>query len=246
MRRTRTTGRTLPIPIPLPFSLLPRALALALLLSLLLLAPAAPPAAATTPPTPPTPAADVCTGRFGDDARLGPEVLPTGDLHPLGKLLDGWHRTGALEPSAFLQRYWDGPPETGRWKYPPHDGFAEVNGVPDRTDDALPPGSMLDRFGPDSGTFLAPAGDPYPARSLPPQSLRTRPGGAACDYHVYEVLRTLPVRRGPAAPWFEQPGGGTQFKLDAALLDPGPRQRLNGKWLLDHGYLAARTGTPAP
>ncbi|MFJ7205850.1 TNT domain-containing protein [Streptomyces sp. NPDC098789] len=233
MRRTRTPGRTLP----------------SLLLSLLLLALASPPATAATPPPAPTPppaTADVCTGRFGDDARLGPEVLPAVGLHPLGELLAGWHRTGALEPSAFLQRYWDGPPENGRWKYPPHDGFAELNGVPDRTDDALPPGSVLDRFGPDSGSFLAPAGDPYPARSLPPQSLRTRTGGAACDYHVYEVLRTLPVRRGPAAPWFEQPGGGTQFKLDAALLDPGPGQRLNVRWLLDHGYLAARAGTPAP
>ncbi|MFD7029278.1 TNT domain-containing protein [Streptomyces sp. NPDC059917] len=228
MSRTRTPGRTLP----------------SLLLSLLLLALATPPATAATPS--PAPAADVCTGRYGDDARLGPEVLPTRDGHPVGRLLDGWRRTGALEPAAFLRQYWEGPPETGRWKYPPHDGFAELNGVPDRTDDALPPGSLLDRFGPDSGSFLAPAGDPYPARSLPPQSLRTRPGGAACDYHVYEVLRTLPVRRGPAAPWFEQPGGGTQFKLDAALLDPGPAQRLNVKWLLDHGYLAARTATPAP
>ncbi|MFG2395353.1 TNT domain-containing protein [Streptomyces lavendulae] len=193
--------------------------------------------AMTDPSAPPA----LCTGRFDDDARLGPEALPSVGQHPLGGLLDGWLRTGGLEPSEFLRRYWDGPPDAGRWKYPPHDGFAEVNGTADQTAVELPAGSMLDRFGRDSGTFLTSAGTPYATRSLPPQSLRTSDDGAVCGYHLYEVTRPFPVRSGPTAPWFGQPGGGLQIKLDAELLDPGPRQRLNVRWLLDHGYLASRT-----
>ncbi|NEE55984.1 TNT domain-containing protein, partial [Streptomyces sp. SID8455] len=37
----------------------------------------------------------------------------------------------------------------------------------------------------------------------------------------------------------EQPGGGRQIKLDAVFLNPGEGERLNVKWLLDHGYLTS-------
>ena len=61
----------------------------------------------------------------------------------------------------------------------------------------------LDRYGPDSGNFLSPAGTPYWQRSLPPD---TNPN----DYHVYEVIKPLPVQSGQIAAWFGQPGGGVQ------------------------------------
>lgn len=61
----------------------------------------------------------------------------------------------------------------------------------------------LDRYGPDSGNFLSPAGTPYGQRSLPPD---TNPN----DYHVYEVIKPLPVQSGQIAAWFGQPGGGVQ------------------------------------
>ena len=43
------------------------------------------------------------------------------------------------------------------------------------------------------------------------------------------------VWEGPIAPWFEQPGGGLQQKLDRALV-PGDGA-LNVAWLLSNGYL---------
>ncbi|WP_019546431.1 TNT domain-containing protein [Streptomyces sulphureus] len=179
----------------------------------------------------------LCTGRFLGDARLGPERLPAAWQRPVGPLLDGYDRTGGLAPADFLRKYWEGPADGGGWKYPPNDGFAEVNGEVDRHRVALRPGALLDRFGSEFGGFLAPAGDPYAKRALPPQSLNTRDDNRPCDYRVYRVVRSFAVWQGGIAPWFEQPGGGQQIKLDAALLDPGEGERLNVKWLLEHGYL---------
>ncbi|MFF4172860.1 TNT domain-containing protein [Streptomyces sp. NPDC001744] len=179
-----------------------------------------------------------CTGEFQDDGRLGPRYLPKKNQKPVGPLLDGYHRTGKLSPAAFLKKYWEGPADTGGWKYPPNDGFGEVNGEVDKSPDLLTPGERLDRFGSEYGGYLAPAGDAYAERALPPQNLNTRDAAVPCDYRVYEVRRAFVVWEGSVAPWFEQPGGGRQIKLDPVFLDPGEGQRLNVKWLLDHGYLA--------
>ncbi|MFE0701300.1 TNT domain-containing protein [Streptomyces sp. NPDC058872] len=191
-------------------------------------APAERPAAA--PPAP-------CTGEFKGDARLGPEFLPNKRQEPVGPLLVRYHRTGHLSPDAFLKKYWEGPSDGGGWKYPPNDGFAEVNGRVDKEPELLLAGERLDRFGSEYGSYLAPAGDAYARRALPPQNLNTRDPGFPCDYHLYEVTKGFVVWEGSIAPWFEQPGGGRQIKLDPVFLDPGEGQRLNVKWLLDHGYL---------
>lgn len=66
-----------------------------------------------------------------------------------------WRRTGGLTPSAFPKKYWQGPADTGSWKYPPDDGFARVNGTvdkhPEKLDAGLAPrplrGSCLGRRG---------------------------------------------------------------------------------------------------
>ncbi|MFH9425142.1 TNT domain-containing protein [Streptomyces sp. NPDC017529] len=178
-----------------------------------------------------------CTGEFQGDARLGPKWLPGKRQAPVGPLLKDYKRTGKLSPSAFLKKYWEGPADTGGWKYPPNDGFGEVNGTVDKEPTKLRPGQRLDRFGSEFGGYLAPAGDPYAERSLPPQNLNTREAAAPCDYHVYKVAKPFWVWQGSIAPWFEQPGGGQQIKLDPVFLDPGQGQRLNVKWLLDHGFL---------
>ncbi|MFH9614124.1 TNT domain-containing protein [Streptomyces pratensis] len=180
---------------------------------------------------------DPCTGEFLGDARLGPQWLPSAKLAPVGPLLKGYKRTGSLSPSAFLNKYWEGPADTGSWKYPPDDGFAEVNGEIDKEPAKLRTGQRLDRFGSEYGAYLAPAGDAYKERALPPQNLNTREPAAPCDYRVYKVAKPFWVWQGSIAPWFEQPGGGQQIKLDAVFLDPGAGQRLNVKWLLDHAYL---------
>ena len=62
----------------------------------------------------------------------------------------------------------------------------------------------LDRYGSEKGQFLSPAGTPYGQRSLPPD---TNPN----DYHVYEVIKALPVVSGQTAAWFGQPGGGVRY-----------------------------------
>lgn len=74
---------------------------------------------------------------------------------------------------------------------------------------------------------------------LPPQNLNTRDAAAPCDYHVYKLTKPFWVGEGSIAPWFERPGGGRQIKLDPVFLNPSEGQRLNVKWLLEHGYLAA-------
>ncbi|MEU8520028.1 TNT domain-containing protein [Streptomyces sp. NBC_01216] len=200
-------------------------------------APTPAPAANTTHTVRAAGAHEPCTGEFRGDPRLGPKHLPAKWQPPVGPLVRRYHRTGTLSPAAFLEKYWEGPAGTGGWKYPPNDGFAEVNGVPDKAPGLLAEGERLDRFGSEYGSYLAPAGDPYPRRALPPQNLNTRDAAFPCDYHLYEVTRSFTVWEGSIAPWFEQPGGGRQIKLDPLFLDPGEGQRLNVKWLLDHGYL---------
>ncbi|MDI3421525.1 TNT domain-containing protein [Streptomyces luteolus] len=180
----------------------------------------------------------VCTGEYHGDARLGPERLPKRWHAPVGPLLKNWDRTGGLSDDAYLKKYWEGPADGGGWKYPPNDGFAEKNGEIDKEPTKLREGQRLDRFGSEYGAYLAPAGDPYEERALPPQNLNTRDASAPCDYRVYKVSKPFWVWQGSIAPWFEQPGGGQQMKLDAVFLDPGEGQRLNVKWLLEHGYLA--------
>ncbi|MFD7973611.1 TNT domain-containing protein [Streptomyces clavifer] len=198
------------------------------------------PAASAAPHQGPASAAvrhDPCTGEYLDDARLGPKWLPKPAQAPVGPLLKGYKRTGDLSPSAFLTKYWEGPAGTGSWKYPPNDGFAEVNGEIDKEPAKLRPGQRLDRFGSEYGSYLAPAGDAYTERALPPQNLNTRDAAVPCDYRVYKVAKPFWVWQGGIAPWFEQRGGGQQIKLDAVFLDPGAGERLNVKWLLDHAYL---------
>ncbi|MFL3869484.1 TNT domain-containing protein [Streptomyces griseobrunneus] len=178
-----------------------------------------------------------CTGEYRGDARLGPKWLPNNRLAPVGPLLKGYQRTGDLSPQAFLKKYWEGPADTGSWKYPPNDGFAEVNGEIDKEPAKLRTGQRLDRFGSEYGGYLAPAGDAYAERALPPQNLSTREAATPCDYRVYKVAKPFWVWQGSIAPWFEQPGGGQQIKLDPVFLNPGAGERLNVKWLLDNGYL---------
>ncbi|MET8883708.1 TNT domain-containing protein [Streptomyces rubiginosohelvolus] len=200
----------------------------------------APTASAAPGPERPAPAAErheQCTGEFRGDARLGPKWLPNKRLAPVGPLLNGYQRTGDLTPKDFLKKYWEGPADTGSWKYPPNDGFAEVNGEIDKEPVKLRTGQRLDRFGSEYGGYLAPAGDAYAERALPPQNLNTRDADTPCDYRVYKVAKPFWVWQGSIAPWFEQPGGGQQIKLDAVFLDPGAGQRLNVKWLLDNAYL---------
>jgi hypothetical protein len=86
------------------------------------------------------------------------------------------------------------------------DGFH--NGVFEET--LLKPGTIIDRYGLDTGNFFSPDGTPFEARALPKSSKAPQP-------KRYRVLKPLPVKQGKATPWFDQPGMGTQFKTDMTV-----------------------------
>jgi hypothetical protein len=86
----------------------------------------------------------------------------------------------------------------GTWIHPERNGFEGST-----TFQSIPVGTRLDRYGTENGNYLSPAGTPYEQRSLPPD---TNPN----DYHVYEVIKAIPVESGQIAAWFGQPGGGVQ------------------------------------
>ena len=94
-------------------------------------------------------------------------------------------------------------PINGRMMWPKNDGF---QGNPEYA--MLPKGTMLDRYGDDTGQFVAPQGTPFDQRALPPSYVNK-------PLNVYEVTQPLPVLQGTTAPsfWFNSGGGGTQYML---------------------------------
>ena|GEM_PF-2315155 len=105
----------------------------------------------------------------------------------------------------------------GTLRWPTNDGFEGL-----ATLRQLKPGEIVDRFGsPEQGQFMSPIGTSFEARALPPTSIdRT--------YYQYKVLKPLPVQEGKVASWFDQPGGGTQYKVD---------DDFDIQQLIDDGYL---------
>lgn len=115
----------------------------------------------------------------------------------------------------------------------------------------LPAGLLIDRFGSEYGSFLAPADSPYAQRALPPSNLDTPTSAPTYpyNYHVYrvrppirallssspklqhlvifnptdllylnQVLKPFTVLSGPIAPWFGQPGQGTQYYSSSNIM----------------------------
>ncbi|MER5564058.1 TNT domain-containing protein [Streptomyces sp. NPDC002506] len=191
-------------------------------------------AAATSATTLAAPVA-ACSTPYQNDWRLGPDPLPT-ELPLLATMVKGYERTGTGSPSpeVFLKE-WTTP--DGGWKMPPNDGFDGIRNAVE-----LQQNEKWDRFGSPDGSYLAPTGTPYAERSLHPKSLKTYPKDAVCNYHTYVVIKPFRVFKGPAAPWFGQPGGGQQIKLDHRA---DPRYPEGGKagvaWLLDHGFVRETT-----
>ncbi|KAG8410967.1 hypothetical protein J3459_016789 [Metarhizium acridum] len=151
------------------------------------------------------------------DNRLGPKELQNKEIltnNVLGPMLTKYNPFPGSCPGVFL----------GIWgtdnglRYPQKNGFQlDSNGEPIIKNITLAPGTVIDRFGTDRGYFVAPYGTPYEQRSLPPMNLATNPkysDGTPYNFHVYEVIKDLPVRAGPIAPWFGQPGNGTQYVLN--------------------------------
>jgi len=99
-------------------------------------------------------------------------------------------------------------------EYPPAQGFVSVDTV------VLADDTRIDRYGKLWGKFVAPTGTPFGERSLPASS-KSR------IYYRLEVIKDIPgVLKGPAIPWFAQPGMGTQYLMPKGLYD-----------LIDEGYV---------
>ena len=90
--------------------------------------------------------------------------------------------------------------------YPGNQGFA---GATDKT--FLMPGQTIDRYG-GSGVsrFFSPQGTPDWARSLPP-------GTTGQPLRTFQVMKPFEVDSGEVAPWFNQPGGGLQYRTPVNL-----------------------------
>ena len=90
--------------------------------------------------------------------------------------------------------------------YPENAGFA---GATERT--FLMPGQTIDRYG-GSGVsrFFSPQGTADWRRSLPP-------GTTGQPLRTFEVVKPFEVESGTIAPWFNQPGGGLQYRSPVQL-----------------------------
>jgi hypothetical protein len=107
-------------------------------------------------------------------------------------------------------------PDGSRW-YPKKDGFFEP--VPNRR--TLSEGFTFDRYGnPEDGYYASPVGTPYEARSLFPGS------GPKHTYRVKEGITIDDVLEGHALPWFQQPGGGIQFKFNLSIAEMISRELI--------------------
>jgi hypothetical protein len=95
----------------------------------------------------------------------------------------------------------------------------------------LPAGTVVGRFGYPGGAYLAPDGTPFAELSLPS-------GSALKPYYQYVVdnPNALPpgyhVEQSQVAPWFHQPGGGTQYRI---IAPDGKDASVDA--LLESGYL---------
>jgi filamentous hemagglutinin len=114
----------------------------------------------------------------------------------------------------------------GRPLYPPNNGAVPGTIL----QETLPVGTELDRYGGtgDDSSFLAPAGTPIAERALLP-STNTE------IINSYVVLKPLPVQASETAPWFGEPGGGTQYQTTVGSTG------MTIKQLVDAGYLGEVT-----
>lgn len=174
--------------------------------------------------------------------------------HKVFGKVKGWFGKGNLEPS--IQQYVDAgidlesAQRLNKWKYPPDpdlylknktiydnpkyydqssgdihwpldDGF--VSGT--QHIERLTPGTKLSRYGEHSGDFLGAVDDSFPSRSLAPHSQKA-------SYYEFEVLREADFTVGKIAPWFDQPGGGTQY-----IMIDGNGNKYSVQRLIDDAFI---------
>jgi len=159
----------------------------------------------------------------------------------------------------------------GNW--PPHDGCAEPLDIKDHT---LNVGDRVDRFGSRFGYFLAPYIDgkpiPYTQRSMATfQSSHSNNPNIPCSnsydeelksgslaYSIFKVVKPFTVKQCSAAPAFNQPGGGIQYRLFEGSVDTLDQPNITDKpdssnkkipnvhEMIELGYLVPDGNYPTP
>ncbi|MGI8662553.1 MAG: TNT domain-containing protein [Acidimicrobiales bacterium] len=92
------------------------------------------------------------------------------------------------------------------WAQAPNNGF--LGGW--STTETLQPGTLIDRYGAETGRFFSPAGTDLAARALPT---------GAGPLNGYEVLKAFDVQGGIVGPAFGQPGLGIQYMSPQTVAD---------------------------
>jgi hypothetical protein len=144
-------------------------------------------------------------------------------------LLRAWDPTGGMPRDAFEAQF--GTPTAPIW--PENDGFPP--GYQPQPAD-IGPGTVVDRFGYERGSYFAPDLTPFADRSLGPES-------AGKPYGRYEVTDvSLPPgwqwQGGPIAPWFGQtptPGTPQYFVVDENGVKVSTRRLKEMEVLVDYG-----------
>ncbi|WP_207670496.1 TNT domain-containing protein, partial [Clostridium sartagoforme] len=118
----------------------------------------------------------------------------------------------------------------GQYGDPNIDGF--FNGLYE--DVMLKPGSKIDRYGGNNGTFFAEEGITIPQRAMAADS-------DFSTYNIYEIKREIPMRQEEIAPWFDEVGGGIQYQINPEFVKIIRSKLMPGESLIDGlirlGYL---------
>ena len=174
-------------------------------------------------------------GKYGDDAvdRLKQGKTPDEIEKELGESsktisqeernkISSWIYTPSDELYLKYKDVFDNPKYfdqvTGEIHWPDNDGFKNTP-----MDEVLQPGTRIDRYGDDLGSFVSPEGVPFDMRSL-------APGTEMRAYSVFEVIEPIKVKSGEIEAWFDRPGGGIQYLLPDTidnLLESGIIRRVN-------------------
>lgn len=138
----------------------------------------------------------------------------------VSKMPPAWQREHEAAKAAGWKK-----PNGDPW-YPPNDGAI---GTPQRV--TIGKGAQMDRYGHEGGSFLSKAGESFESRAL-----NRSPTEA---FNTYTVNKPMIVEQAKIAPWFGQPGGGTQYKL----IDPVTGNTMSVATAKLRGFLSGGPGS---
>jgi Tuberculosis necrotizing toxin len=160
---------------------------------------------------------------------------------PTSPFFAGYKRFGNLTARQFLNNTTWFNQISKKYIYPGAEGFQNDTSMqPINGTELLIVDMLVDRFGSESSTFLAPSDTPYSQRSIPPSSFNTFTADHPNNYYQYKVLQNFTVIAGPIAgnispkdylyfqrnalnnfctAWFAQPGQGTQYLTTKNISD---------------------------